>query len=231
MFLKLLTTAQACPHGSRARVSAMKKVIYSGEFSAKRRDMLKFGLPVLGLGLGLTLGGLAPLADAWAAQPLLHQKKSLVVYFSRTGNTKAVAGHVVKAVGADVFAIETMSPYPDEYRKTTEQAKKELESGFRPPLQTRIADMSQYGVVFVGSPCWWGTIATPVMTFFESYDFSGKTLAPFMTHEGSGLGRSVAQIKELAPSATVTSGLALRGRAAQGSQKDVAEWLGKLNIA
>ena len=218
-------------------MKTMKKSNYPGVFNAGRRDLLKFGLPVLGgLGLGLTLGGIVSPAEAGAAQPLASPKKCLVVYFSRTGNTKAVAEYLAmavgaKAVGADSFAIETVAPYPDEYRKTTDQAKKELESGFRPPLKTKVADMSQYGVVFVGSPCWWGTIATPVITFLESYDFSGKTLAPFMTHEGSGLGRSVAQIKELAPSATVTSGLALRGRAAQGSQKDVAEWLGKLNIA
>lgn len=210
----------------------MKKINYPAVFNAGRRDLLKVGLPVLGgLGLGLTLGGIVPQAGAWAAQPLASQKKSLVVYFSRTGNTRAVAEYLAKAVGADSFAIETVAPYPDEYRKTTDQAKKELESGFRPPLKTKVADMSQYGVVFVGSPCWWGTIATPVITFLESYDFSGKTLAPFMTHEGSGLGRSVAHIKQLAPAATVTSGLAIRGRAAHESQKDVADWLGKLNIA
>lgn len=207
----------------------MKKIKYAGEFSAERRDLLKVGLPVLGL--GLALGGLAPQAEAWAAQALQSQKKCLVVYFSRTGNTKAVAGHIVKMIGADSFAIETVAPYPDEYRKTTDQAKKELESGFRPPLKTKVADMSPYDVIFVGSPCWWGTVATPVITFIESYDFSGKTLVPYMTHEGSGLGRSVAHIRELAPTASVTSGLAIRGRAARESQKDVADWLAKLQIA
>lgn len=207
----------------------MKKLQITCQFNAARRDLLKFGLPVLGV--GLALGGFVPQAEAWAAQPVQNSKKILVAYFSRTGNTKAVAGHIVKAVGADAFTIETVTPYPADYRKTADQAKKELESGFRPPLKAEVANMHQYDAVFVGSPCWWGTIATPVITFLEGYDFSGKTLIPFMTHGGSGLGRAVAHIKQISSTASVCSGLAIRGRAARNSQKDVADWLAQLNIA
>jgi len=122
-------------------------------------------------------------------------------------------------------AIETVNPYPSDYRETTRQAKKELEADYRPPIKTKIPDLATYDLVFVGSPNWWGTIAMPVMTFLSGNDLSGKTIAPFMTHGGSALGRSPADIARLCPKATILEGLAISGTAANTSQGDVAAWV------
>ncbi len=149
-------------------------------------------------------------------------KKVLVVYYSRTGNTRAVARNIQAQVGGDLVEIQTVHPYPEEYRATTEQAKKELAEGYKPALTTRIENISEYTHIFVGSPNWWSTIAPPVMTLLSSYDLSGKTIMPFITHEGSALGRSVEDITKLCPQAKVQEGLPIRGRNAADSKELVA---------
>lgn len=163
---------------------------------------------------------------AFAASPA----KILTVYYSHTGNTRAVAEQIHARLGGDLVELQTVRPYPDAYRALTDQAKRELETGFKPPLKTRVPDFDSYDVVAVGSPCWWGTVAAPVITFLSEYDFSGKTIAPFMTHEGSGLGRTVAHIRELCPKATVLEGLAVRGSAAARAQGEVAAWLAAIGL-
>jgi len=161
-------------------------------------------------------------AQAAATKP---GKKILTVYYSRTGNTREVANQIQRLVGGDLVAIETVTPYPSDYRETTRQAKRELESNYRPPIKTKIPDLASYDLVFVGSPNWWGTIAMPVMTFLSENDLSGKTIAPFMTHGGSALGRSRADLEKLCPKATILDGLAIPGTAAKTSQKEVAAWV------
>ncbi len=136
--------------------------------------------------------------------------KALVVYYSRSGNTRAVAEAIHAAVGGDIVELQPVTPYPEAYRATTDQAKQELASGYKPPLKHRIEHIEAYDVVFVGSPNWWGTVAGPVRTFLSEYDLAGKRIAPFITHEGSALGRSVADIKAFCPKAVVLDGLAVR---------------------
>ena len=110
--------------------------------------------------------------------------KILIAYYSYSGNTKEVAEAIQKEIGGDLFEIKAEGTYPDEYRPMTEQAKKEIDAGFRPKLTTSVADMAQYDIVFIGSPNWWGTITPQVSSFLESYDLSGKTVIPFVTHGG-----------------------------------------------
>ena len=126
-------------------------------------------------------------SGAGAQQP---SGKVLVAYFSHSGNTREVARQISEATGGDLFEIVPATPYPTEYRAVVDQGKKEIEAGVRPALKNPVGDLSQYDVIFVGSPCWWATIAPPVATFLTSYDFAGKTVVPFMTHEGSRMGRS-----------------------------------------
>lgn len=117
--------------------------------------------------------------------------KILIAYYSYSGNTKEVAEAIHEKTGGDLFEIKAEGSYPDEYRPMTQQAKKEIQDGYRPKLTTGVADISKYDVVFVGSPNWWGTITPQVSSFLESYNLSGKTVVPFITHGGGGVQNTV----------------------------------------
>ncbi len=160
----------------------------------------------------------------------MADNKILVAYFSHSGNTRVIANQIHESVGGDTFEILTVDPYPSDYDAVVEQARNELREGYRPKLKTKIENMGQYSVVFVGYPNWWGTIPMPVATFLSEYDFSGKTIVPFCTNEGSGLGRSVADIKELCPRSAILDGLAVRGSYAKEARNDVSEWLRKIGM-
>lgn len=165
------------------------------------------------------------------AQSSEGEKKILIVYYSlRNGNTRVVADYIRKNVGGDIFRIETVDAYPSAYNDVTAQAKKELQSGYRPVLKTKVPDFDQYDIIYLGSPNWWNTIAPAVMTFLESYDFEGKTIVPFITHEGSRLGASVSDIKKLVPEANVLQGLPVRAESVSSAEADVKKWLQDLGI-
>ena len=163
--------------------------------------------------------------SAWAAE-----KKILVAYFSHSGNTEAVAKQIHDRVGGDLLEIRTVGVYPAEYHECTEYAKKKQEENARPELSTKVSDMGAYDVVFIGYPIWWGTVPMGLFTFFEQYDFSGKTIAPFCTHGGSGVARSAADIATLCPQATVLDALAVRGASAGSAQNEVASWLQRVGM-
>jgi len=162
------------------------------------------------------------------AQPFLATKKFLVAYFSRSGNTREIAHQIHESVGGDIFEIVTLDPYPRGYDDVVKQAKQELEESYRPKLKTKVANMESYVVVFVGYPNWWGTIPMPVAAFLSECDFSGKTIIPFCTNEGSRLGRSVTDITMLCPQSTILAGLAVRGGNVKNAQNEVSEWLQEL---
>jgi len=194
---------------------------------SSRRAFLR--LTATGFLAGLVAPFIPHLAAAQAAAAK-SGKKILIIYYSRTGNTREVANQIHQLVGGNLVAIETVAPYPSDYRETTKQAKRELESGYRPPIKTKIPDIASYDMVFVGSPNWWGTISMPVMTFLSENDLSGKTIAPFMTHGGSALGRSRADIERLCPKATILDGLAILGTSAKTSRQDVVAWLRSIGM-
>lgn len=174
----------------------------------------------------------------------MEQGKILVAYFSRkgnnyvsgniihltVGNTEVIAKKIQGLMGGDLLHIEAVAAYPEDYRETTEVAKVELRQNARPVLTERIQDMDGYDVVFLGYPNWWGTMPMAVHTFLEQYDFSGKTLVPFCTHEGSGMGHSERDIQKLCPKAKVLAGLAIRGSDVNDADGELKKWLGKLNI-
>ena len=151
-------------------------------------------------------------SGAGAQQP---SGKVLVAYFSHSGNTREVARQISEATGGDLFEIVPATPYPTEYRAVVDQGKKEIEAGVRPALKNPVGDLSQYDVIFVGSPCW----------FLSSCDLAGKTVVPFMTHEGSRMGHSEADIRRLCPRLTVPDGLAVRGSAVRNSKDEVGRWV------
>jgi flavodoxin len=157
-------------------------------------------------------------------------KKILVAYFSHSGNTRAVAYDICKKVDGEFFEIQTVKPYPSDYNTVVDIAKRELKADFRPELKSKLKNSGQYDVIFVGYPNWWGTYPQAVKVFLSTHDFSGKTIIPFCTHEGSELGRSVADLKKLCPKSTILEGLAIRGSAAHNSHDRIDEWLKKLKI-
>jgi len=161
------------------------------------------------------------------AQTAKSDKKILVVYFSwsSSGNTRNMANQIKAATGADIFEIVPVNAYPKDYNACVDQAKAEINRNFKPEIKGKVENFDSYDIIFVGSPNWWSTIAPPVATFLSGYNFSGKTILPFITHEGSRLGRSADDIKKLCPDATVLPGLPIRGGSVNGAGNDIQKWL------
>lgn len=172
----------------------------------------------------------------------MEQKKVLVAFFSRAGenyavgniekgNTHIVAEMIAEETGADLFHIEPVTPYPEDYTECTEVSKRELNNRARPAVKGDAA-VEDYDVVFIGYPNWWGDMPMPVYTFIEKHTWQGKTVVPFFTHEGSGLSDTEAKLRTACTGATVLKGLALRGATAQNRQAEAREsvrnWLDKL---
>ena len=157
--------------------------------------------------------------------------KILVVYFSHSGNTREIANQIHKSVGGDIFEIQAVKPYPYDYDAVVQQAKQELDSGYIPALKTIFENIKSYDLVFIGYPNWCSTVPAPVRTFLSEYDFSGKTIVPFCTHEGSGLGRSATDISKLCPKSALLNGVAIRGSVVKTAQNKVSEWLREIKIA
>ncbi len=157
-------------------------------------------------------------------------KKALVVYFSWSGNTENVANSIAAQTGADIFKIVPLKPYADDYDEILDIARKEKQDGARPEIADTIGNLGQYNVIYVGFPNWWSDMPMILYTFFDSYDFSGKTIAPFCTSGGSGLSDTVNSIKELEPEAEVLNGLHVGDSASSDPDSAVGEWLGNLGI-
>lgn len=147
----------------------------------------------------------APDASQPPSQEL--EQKILVAYFSKTGTTARVAERVHRLVGGDMIQLEAADPYPDAYQETLRRAEQELNSAARPPLKTAVSNMEQYSVIYLGYPIWHGTAPMVVFTFLDSFDLAGKTIIPFCTSGGSGIGKSVSDIQGTYPAAAVLEGL------------------------
>lgn len=160
----------------------------------------------------------------------LEGKKALVVYFSYTGNTRALARQIHESVGGDLFELEPATPYSQDYKTVERQGKEEVETGYQPPLKATVDNLASYDVIYVGTPIWWYTIAPPVATFLARPDLSGKTIVPFCTHGGYGAGRSLDDIKKLAPGSNVTEELVLSG-ADRYDAREIKEWLQKVGFS
>lgn len=134
-------------------------------------------------------------------------KRILVAYFSHSGNTKRVAEQIHNLVGGEMFEIKTVTLYSAGYQESVDVAKKEKETNARPALSTKVDNMADYDVIFIGYPIWWHTAPMPVYTFLESYDLSGKTVIPFCTSYNSDIAESMDAIRGLCPNANILEGL------------------------
>ena len=167
--------------------------------------------------------------------------KNLIIYYSRTGenywngsikniskgNTEIVAEFIQKAVGGDLFQVETVKTYAADYYKCIDEAKQELHSNARPELKKSLDSIAGYDNVFVCGPCWWGTFPMAVFTQLEKLDWTGKKVMAVMTHEGSGLGSCERDLKRVCTGATFGRGLAVHGADASKSENTVADWAKK----
>ena len=159
--------------------------------------------------------------------------KQLIIYFSRAdenyavgyidkGNTEIAAEYVQQLTGADMFKVEPAVPYAKDYKTSIEEAKQRVGNA---PIKEKLSDISGYDTVFIMSPVYWGTYAPEIETALEGLDFTGKTVRVISTHEGSGLGSMVSDVKKMCKGADVKKGLAIKGSQAKESKKTIAEWI------
>ena len=173
----------------------------------------------------------------------LKDKKVLIVYLSRTKNTKTIAEIIQKNAGGDLEELELQNPYPENYKAIVDQVSKENESGFLPPLKTKIENIEKYDVVFIGFPTWGMKLPPPMKSFLQQYDLAGKTVIPFNTNGGYGVGSTFDTVKELCPKSKVLEGYTTRGGLerdgqllmikedkAKQTETDVKNWLQKLKM-
>lgn len=177
--------------------------------------------------------------------------KSLVVYFSVPetdgvdassgasrvisdgkvmGNTQYVAAIISETTGGDLFEIKTANTYPGSHAELIEAAKQEIDSNARPKLTTHIENLCDYDVVFVGFPNWWYDMPMPLYSFFDEYDFSGKTIIPFCTHGGSRFSDAIKTIRELEKDVTVLDGHDIARERVPDSKEGILEWLEKIGM-
>ena len=202
--------------------------------------------------VGLLLASLFAVVCSPAQQPATGQtitaergKNSvLIVYLSRTKNTETVARMIHGLTGGRMVAVELESPYPEDYRAIVQQVDRENETGFLPPIKTKIEDIRSYETVFVGFPTWDMTLPPPMKSFLTRHNLAGKTVVPFNTHAGYGVGTGFQKVRELCAKSRVLEGFStkggverdgvlfvMEGEKAEQTRQNVREWLGKIGVA
>lgn len=198
--------------------------------------------------ISVTVSGKYKKTTRWLKVKVKSKKskpKALVVYFSRAGenynvgnitegNTEIIAKMIADQTGAKSFRIETVDPYPSDYEKCKERAQREQDTNARPKIKGSVANWDSYDIIFLGYPIWYGDMPMAVYTFMEKYDFSGKTVVPFCTNEGSGLADTKNTITKVCKGAKVKKGLAIQGTVAQKQRSKartkVQQWISALKI-
>lgn len=157
----------------------------------------------------------------------------LIAYFSKTGNTEAIAQEIKSLTNGTLVEIETVEPYPDSYSETVDIAESEKEANARPEISTTVDNMDQYDTIFIGYPIWWYTYPQVILTFFDNYDLTGKTIVPFVTHGGSGMSGTEDDMREYLSDkdVTVLDGLAVsRNDIEEDQSQTVTNWLEELGF-
>ncbi len=188
--------------------------------------------------LGLTSGSSRAQHSGANSPRVPTEKNTLIVYLSRTNNTKAIAEIIHQRIGGTLVALELETPYPADYRATVLQVVHENESGYLPPLKTKIDRIEQYDLVFLGFPTWGMQLPPPVKSFLHQYSLKGKIIIPFNTNGGYGVGSSFETVRKLCPQSTILQGFTTRGGSeidghnlvikdgrAEEARKEVEDWL------
>lgn len=171
---------------------------------------------------------LAASASACAAESGVAGSHILVAYFTRSGNTRVIAGQLHRELKADLFEILPAAPYPDDYEQTVEKARQERDAGVRPPLRASVRNLAAYDTVFLCFPIWGETVPPVVRSFLAAHDLSGKTVRPVITHGGYGLGDSLAVLERLAPNASLTPAFSMEADQERRTMTQVRDWLGQI---
>ncbi|MDD8049024.1 MAG: flavodoxin [Thomasclavelia sp.] len=164
--------------------------------------------------------------------------KCLIIYYSRKGenylngsiqnlekgNTQIVVDTISKAIDVDTFEVKTVKEYSKDYTSCTNEASLELKNNERPQLKEYLTDISKYDSIIIAGPCWWGTYPMAIFSQLDKLDFNGKKIFPIMTHEGSGLGSSIQDLKKVCSGAVINQGLAIRGNNVHDS-KTINDWI------
>lgn len=169
--------------------------------------------------------------------------KVLIVYLSRTNNTKVIAEMIHEKVGGMLVALELETPYPEDYQAIVQQVQEENENSYLPALKTKIDDIQKYDVIYVGFPTWGMQLPPPMKSFLHQHDLSGKTVIPFNTNAGYGVGSSFETVEELCPDANILEGfeirgglerdgiyLVIKGEKAEEAEAKVKKWLQKIEM-
>lgn len=150
--------------------------------------------------------------------------RSLVIVYSRTGNTLALARAVGEATGADLISLELVDPYASSYAQMTDIARRERQTGARREIRTTIGDLSEYDTIFIASPYWWGGLSVPMLTFLRDHPLEGKIIRPIITSGSSSPDGAYADIARLCPRAVLRPGFWVTGDEASGATRDAAVW-------
>lgn len=191
----------------------------------------------------LTVMAVLSLTAGCSSAQLVSSKKVLIVYLSRTYNTKAIAEIIQRNVGGALVALELEKPYPENYQATVQQVVEENESGYLPPLKTKIDSIQNYDLVFIGFPTWGMKMPPAMKSFLRQYDLKGKTILPFNTNAGYGVGSGFETVRVLCPNSKVLDGfeikagaekdgqfLVIKGEQATEAETKVKQWLQKIKI-
>lgn len=226
------TEAQTDPTG----VETGTRRVYRGggwnDFAKNLRSAYRAAMPQensnYNLGFRLVrnaVTGSGSVIDSVAGLTVENGGNVLIAYFSWSGNTRGIAEEIQRQTGADLFEIQLVEPYSTDYNTVLDQAQQDQNEQARPELSTHVENMDQYNTIILGYPNWWASIPMPIASFLEEYDFTGKTILPFCSHGGGGLGQSQTAIAKLVPNAVLAEGLAINYSGGSSMPDDVTKWL------
>ena len=154
-----------------------------------------------------------------------YMKNILIAYYSHSGNTKKIAEKIQEKTNADIFRIEPIKEYPNDYRELVNLAQKEKLANFHPELKSKLDNISKYDIIFIGTPVWWYTMASPVRTFIKEYNLENKIIAPFCTHGGGGEASTFEEFSKFLPKSKVINGLSLYETPDNKTDGKIEEWI------
>ena len=154
--------------------------------------------------------------------------KTLVAYLTRSGNTRVIADTLHRALNADLFEIRPARPYPEDYEQHVTQATRERDGGFVPPLAAKVETISGYDEIFLGFPIWGETAPPPIRSFLTAHDLQGKTLRPFITHGGYGVGDNLSVLASQAKGARIQAPFVMEADQERRTLNEINGWLGRI---
>lgn len=154
--------------------------------------------------------------------------RTLVAYLTRSGNTRVIAETLHRALDAELFEIRPARPYPEDYEQHVAQATSERNSGFEPPLASKVENIAGYNQVFLGFPIWGATAPPPIRSFLKAHDLRGKTMRPFITHGGYGTGKAPSVLTSLAPGARIERAFVMEADQERRTLNQINSWLGRI---